>query len=923
MSNVTRLKKKKLVINGHAMEILVDENDSLVHVLRRQLGLTGTKVGCRKGQCGICNVILNGKVVPSCIMKMGKVPDGASILTIEGIGTPDHPHPLQLAWAKLGAAQCGICTPGFIISAYNLLQENSAPTRDEVRAQFKKTRNACRCTGYKPNVDATMTAAAVMRGDADISTLLPDPREGDHLYGSSYPRPSAIPKACGTWDFAADTMEKMPDCFLHLSLVQAKVSHAKILSIDTSEAEKMPGVVRVLTHRDVQGTNRINNMNCYEWDKGSGADRPILCDDKVYMYGDAIAIVAADTKEHADAAVGKVVVKLRELPAYMSAPEAAAPGAAQIHEGTPNVFCEQDTVKGKDPAELFKDPDVVTVEGDYYTQRVPHLVLEPDVGYAYYNENGLLTIHSKSVGIYMTRDQIAEGLGLAPEKICIIQNNCGSTFGYKLDTTIEGLLGVAVMATGQPCYLEFSMEQQITYTGKRSPFFMHLQLGANKKTGKLVGLNANFLVDHGAYADIADLLLTRGNQFIGSGYELENVRNHGEITTTNHAYGAAFRGYGSPQSLFATESIIDEMAIKLGEDPFEFRMKNLYTPESTTPYGDKPDILPYNELMGMIRPYYQDAVKRTRANSTETKKQGVGLSLACYCIGDENCDSAEAAMELLPDGRFATYSTWEDHGQGADIGILTVTQETLRMNGIRVRPEDIVMVSNDTSKCPNSGSAAGSRSQLIVGNAIYDAGEKLVKAMRKGDGTFRTYDEMKAEGIDTYYKGAFSTDPYCTPIDPKTGLSDYPHIAFMYGVFMTEVEVDITTGKVQVKKVRVAVDAGKIGNKLAVDGQYYGGIAQGIGMALSEDFEDIHKQNTLLKCGFPTIDVIPDDMEILYLETPRKHSVFGSSGCGEVVLSSPHASVINAIANACGARIRDLPAYPEKVLKALREKKPV
>ncbi len=206
---------------------------------------------------------------------------------------------------------------------------------------------------------------------------------------------------------------------------------------------------------------------------------------------------------------------------------------------------------------------------------------------------------------------------------------------------------------------------------------------------------------------------------------------------------------------------------------------------------------------------------------------------------------------------------------------------------------------------------------------IYDAGEKLVKAMRKGDGTFRTYDEMKAEGIDTYYKGAFSTDPYCTPIDPKTGLSDYPHIAFMYGVFMTEVEVDITTGKVQVKKVRVAVDAGKIGNKLAVDGQYYGGIAQGIGMALSEDFEDIHKQNTLLKCGFPTIDVIPDDMEILYLETPRKHSVFGSSGCGEVVLSSPHASVINAIANACGARIRDLPAYPEKVLKALREKKPV
>ena len=917
MDAVKKLKKKELVVNGQPVSILVDEEDSLAHVIRHQLGLTGTKVGCQKNQCGVCNIILNGKVVRSCVTKMRMVSDESSIITIEGIGTPAAPHPLQLAWAKHGAAQCGFCSPGFIVSAYGLLQENPNPTRAEVRAHFKKTRNTCRCTGYKPNVDAVMAAAAVMRGDADISTLLTDPKEGEHLYGSSYPRPSALPKACGTWDFGADSMEKMPNSFLHLALVQAKVSHAKILKIMTDEAEKMPGVVRVLTHKDVKGTNRINNMNGYEWDKASGADRPILCDDKVYMYGDPLAIIAADTKEHAQAAAEKVIIELEELPAYMNALAAAAPDAMDIHEGTPNVFCEQNTVKGEDPEALFEEPDIVTVEGDYYTQRVPHLVLEPDVGYAYYDEEGRLTIHSKSVGIYMTRDQIAEGLGLEPAQIRVIQNNCGGTFGYKLVATIEGLLGAAVMATGLPCYLAFSMEQQITYTSKRSPFFMHLKLGADKKTGKLVGLKANFLIDHGAYGDLADLLLTRGNQFIGSGYHIENVRNHGEITATNHAYGAAFRGYGSPQSLFATESIIDEMAVKLGEDPFEFRMKNLYTQESTTPYGDKPDILPYNELMDMLRPYYNEAVERTRRNSTETKKQGVGLALACYCVGDEDCDGAEAAMELLPDGRFATYSTWEDHGQGADIGVLTVTQEALHMNGIHARPEDIVNIANDTAKCPNSGSAAGSRSQVIRGNAIYDAAEKLAAAMKKEDGTFRSYQEMKKEGVDTYYQGTFSTESYCTPIDPQTGLSDYPHIAFMYGVFLTEVEVDITTGKTRVVKVRVAVDAGKIGNKLAVDGQYYGGIAQGIGMALTEDFEDIHKQDDLVSCGLPRIDEVPDDLEIIYLETPRKHSKFGSSGCGEVVLTSPHASIINAIANACGARIRDLPAYPEKVLKAL------
>ncbi len=197
-------------------------------------------------------------------------------------------------------------------------------------------------------------------------------------------------------------------------------------------------------------------------------------------------------------------------------------------------------------------------------------------------------------------------------------------------------------------------------------------------------------------------------------------------------------------------------------------------------------------------------------------------------------------------------------------------KNALHRQGIHVKPQDIVLVSNDTAKCPNSGGAAGSRSQVITGNAIFEAAEKLANAMRKPDGSYRTYAEMQAEGIDTYYVGSFSTGQVCKPLDRYTGMCDYPHIAFMYGVFLTEVEVDVETGRVKVLKVRVAVDAGKIGNKLAVDGQYYGGIAQGIGMALSEDFEDIHSQNTLAKCGLPTIDVVPDDLELVYLETRRR-----------------------------------------------------
>ena len=922
MTEIQNFYKKDLVVNGSSHTVLVRKDDFLVDVIRKQLGLTGTKVGCRLNQCGICSVILDGKLVKSCMVKMSKVADNAHITTIEGIGTPDNLHPLQAAWVKYGAAQCGFCTPGFIVAAKVLLDENPNPTREEVREWFRKNKNACRCTGYKPIVDAVMAAAKVMRGEMDVTELgFKMPADG-RIFGTDYPRPSAIAKVCGTWDFGADTGVKMPEGVLRIAMVQAEVSHANLLAIHTEEAEKMPGVEAVLTYKDVKGTNQINNMIFYPWSKGSGYDRPILCSDKIFQYGDVVALVLADTQEHADAAAKKVTMDIEELPAYMNAREAAAPDAMEIHPGSPNVFCEQDTIKGEDPLPLLEKADVV-IDADYYTQRVPHLVLEPDVGYAYYDENGLLTIHTKSVNVYLHRDMICEGLGLPAEQIRLVQNNAGATFGYKLAATMEALLGVAVMATGKPVFLEYTMHQQLTYTGKRSPFFMHLTMGANKEDGKIVGLNANFLIDHGAYSELGDLLMTRGNQFIGAGYHIPNLRNHGAITVTNHAYGAPMRGYGSPQSLFATESIVDELARALGEDPFEFRYKNLYTEESTTPYGNKHDELVYAELMDMLRPIYNAALERKeKANAAGGPvKYGVGISLACYCVGDETCDASDAAMAILPDGKFAMYNTWEDHGQGADIGALTLTQEALAKNGLLVSVDDIVLVSNDTAKCPNSGGAAGSRSQLITGNAIYEAAEKLANAMRKEDGTYRTYDEMVAEGIETYYLGSFSTGTVCTPLDHKTGLTPYSHIAFMYGVFISEVEVDTTTGKTKVVKMSVAVDSGKIGNKLAVDGQYYGGMAQGIGMALSEDFEDLKKHVTLAKSGFPYIDAVPDDLELLYLETPRKHSAFGCSGCGEVVLSSPHASVINAIDDACGARIRHLPAYPEKVLAALEAKK--
>ncbi len=337
-----------LDINGIPKTVLANPEDSLAKVLREQLGLTGTKVGCGGGQCGACSVILDGKVVRSCITKMAKVPENARIVTIEGIGTPTKLHALQVAWMNYGGVQCGFCSPGFIVSAKGLLDENPKPTREEVRDWFQKHHNLCRCTGYKPLVDAVMEAAKVLRGEATLEQLSANskPDKDGRIWNTYYPRPSALSKVTGTCDYGADLGIKLPKDALHIALVQPKVSHANIVSVDTSEAEKMPGVQKVVTHKDVTGTNRISGLLTYPWSKCDGFERPILNDTKIFQYGDVVAMVLADTKQQAEAAAAKVKVELEKLPAYMNCLDAATDDAIEIHPGTPNVFFEVDLKKG-------------------------------------------------------------------------------------------------------------------------------------------------------------------------------------------------------------------------------------------------------------------------------------------------------------------------------------------------------------------------------------------------------------------------------------------------------------------------------------------------------------------------------------------------------------------------------------------------
>ena len=903
--------KKQIVVNGIARKLVVDAEETLVNVLRKSLGLTGTKVGCGEGQCGACSVIMDGKVVRACATKMKRVDDGADITTIEGIGTPANPHPLQLAWMLHGAAQCGFCSPGFIVSAKGLLDVNPKPTRDEVRDWFQKHRNACRCTGYKPLVDAVMDAAKVLRGEksaADLEFKLP--KDGS-VWGTRYPRPSAMAKVTGTLDFGADLGLKLPAGTLQCALVQAEVSHAKILSIDTAEAEKMPGVVKVVTHKDVKGKNRITGLITFPTNKGDGWDRPILCDEKIFQYGDAIAIVCADTEEQAKAAAKKVKVQIEQLPEYMSAPAAMAEDAIEIHPGTPNVYYIQKIAKGADTKPIFDKADVV-VEGSYYTSRQPHLPIEPDCGFAYIDDEGKLIIHSKSIGLHLHLYMIAPGLGLEPDQLHLVQNPAGGTFGYKFSPTLEALVGAAALATGRPVNLVYDYRQQQAYTGKRSPFWTDVRLAATKD-GKLLGMETDWTVDHGPYSEFGDLLTLRGAQYIGAGYDIANIRGEGRTVCTNHCWGAAFRGYGAPESEFPSETLMDELAEKLGMDPFELRYKNIYRKGSTTPTGQDPEVYSLPEMFDIMRPKYEEAKKRAAAASTAEIKRGVGIALGVYGAGLDGADSAAADAELMADGTVTIYDCWQDHGQGADMGTLGTAHEALRPLGIT--PDKIRLVMNDTRVAPNTGPAGGSRSQVMGGQAIINACEQLVKAMTKPGGGFRTYDEMVAEKLPLRYNGKWTAPAK----DCDANGQGSPFCCYMYGLFLSEVAVEVATGKTTVEKMSIVGDIGKVNNYSLVDGQIYGGVAQGIGLALTEDYEDLKKHATIRGAGIPYIKDIPDDMEITYVETPRPAGPFGASGVGEMPLTAPHAAVLNAVYNACGARVREIPALPEKILAAMKK----
>ena len=907
-----KLSKKWLKINNADRMVVYDpERDTLADVLRR-IGLTGTKIGCGTGICGACSVILDGKVVRSCTRKLKTLAEFANVITIEGIGTPMNLHPIQRAFIAYGSVQCGICSPGFIVSSYALLQQNKNPSRTEVRAWFQKHYNICRCTGYKQIVNAVMAAAKVMRGEMAAEDLDFKVTEKGY-YNTTTPRPSALAKVCGTLDYGEDMSLKMPPGTLHGAVVQPRVGHhAKILEIDYSEAEKMPGVVKVVTAKDVKGNNLINQFLMHKRATVTKPNRPIFVDKTIFRYGDVVAVVLADTKDNARAAAKMVKVKTEPLPEYLNFLDAVVPDAMQIHEEAPNIYIYQPLIKGESADEIIKKSKY-SVEASFRSPREPHLSIEGDIIQAYWDEDDILTVHCKSQAIQICRANMAKGIGLPIEKLRLVHNGVGGSFGWSTNSTSFAIAAVCAMAVDKPISLVMSYEEFMHFSGKRTPAHMNGRLSCDEK-GYITALEYDVGVDHGAYSELADTLMGKISLF-GNPYRIPNVRGLARMAYTNHNVGVAYRGYGHPQTSTAMEGLVDMLAEKAGIDQFEFREMNVVHEGDLSINNRRLHQYPYQEMMEAAKPYYLDAKKRAKEETTEKLRRGIGITTCYFKPLAGPFDKAEVYLELLPNGKIRHYNTWADMGQGGDAGTLVLTLEALKPLGLK--PQDIELLMCDSKLCPDTGIAASSRSHYMAGNATINAAEQLLNAMRKEDGSYRTYEQMIAEGIPVKYTGFHTIAGLNVGGgNPNTGEADGSPTG-MYGVCLAEVAVDTETGKTKVLSMKMWADAGVVGNKLAAEGQAYGGMSHTIGYALSEDYDDVKRHDNIIRAGIPLIEDVPDDMEVFWHENPRPDGPFGSSGLSELFQNSQHMAVINGIYNATGVRIFELPAYPEKVKAGL------
>jgi aldehyde oxidoreductase len=885
------MRKVILEVNGRRHEVLAGRDDVLLDLLRDGLDLVGAKQSCdRKGQCGACTVIVNGKAVLSCLAKARSL-DGAEVITVEGLGTPANPHLIQHAFVLSGAVQCGFCTPGLIMAAKALLDKDPDP--DEAAIKKALARNLCRCTGYVKIIEAVRLAGRFLRGEAAPEQVAPPPDAG--VMGVSHPRPSAYAKACGTARFTADY--RIPGA-LEIAVVRSSVPHALIKSIDASTAEAMPGVAGVMTAADIKGTNILKYMV---------EDRPVLCPDRVRQIGDPIALVAARSKAEAEAAARAVVVDLEPQP-VLDGPEAAlADGAPQLHaeHDRPNLCFRQPQVKGDAEAALAESAAVI--EERITTQCNHQSPLETEATVAYWDEEEdddepRLVVVGRSINIHHHLGMLQEALGW--ENMSYEEAFVGGQFGIKIDVVSEGLAAAAAIHFQSPVRYIPGLHESMLMAPKRHPFRMDVKLAADGD-GRLTAYCNDMLVDNGAYHSMGHVVVTRAMLMLSGSYHIPSVKADSRLVYTNNPWGAAARGAGPPQANFALEVAMEMLADKLGMDPFEFRLANLLQPGQSKSTGRVADLWPVAELMEAMRPHYERARREAAEASTDKLRRGVGLATGSFGIGGPG-DMSVAAVELDADGGVSIYAAAADPGEGNDSMLSQLAAEVMGLPLSKVR-----LHTRSTDLTAASGPAAGSRITYMIGGAVVNALEQLKAAMAEAGA--KDAAGLEAAGKPVRYLGK-KVNEDAGPLNPETGQGP-SFESQVHAVQLVELVVDTESGEVRVLKMTTAVDAGPVIHPQNLTGQLEGGADMGVGWALRERYV-AGETKDWRTFKFPTI-AQSFAHEVIIRETPRPQGPLGCTGVGEMCMVPTAPAVINGIKDAVGAFITDLPATPDKVLAAL------
>ncbi|MDY6846705.1 MAG: molybdopterin cofactor-binding domain-containing protein [Chloroflexota bacterium] len=900
----------------------------LVRFLREELRLTGTKQGCdSKGTCGLCKVIINGKARISCVRKMSSL-DGAIIETIENLAiNGGMPHPLIQTVIQDGIFQCGFCASGAILSAKALLDKTLNPSDKEIERAISGI--LCRCVGLNRMDQSIKRAAGILRGDIE-RTWTEEDTANEYM---------TIEKLTGKKIYTDDLRF---DGMLIAKAVRANMPHGKVKSVDISNAEKMPGIVKILTSKDIPGKNIFGLVV---------PDQQVFCDDVVRYLGDTLALVIGETIREVEEAIKAVDVEIEPLPVVATIEDALKADAPVLHRrlgdispDMPNVLKHFHIRKG-DPQEGFAKADLI-YEQSYHVPFVEHAYMEPETSIGVSEDDGTVKIFVGSQGPVEDRAQVAQVLGIDEALVQIAHMYMGGGFGGKEDIAGQIHAALATFHTGRPVKVHWSREESIAVSYKRHAADLYYKMGMTKE-GKLVAADVKVYGDTGAYASAGETVLFRMMAFACGPYEIPNVEVNTYAVHTNNNPSGAFRGYGSPQVAFAAETHLQYMIEALGLDPIEARLQNALDYGKATITGD---VLTEDVGAGMVQCI--QAVKRELAKTKmpqveKNEKLGVGIACAYKNVGlgISVPDRSGAQVSLERDGKFLVRHGGTDMGQGSNQVVATIASRVL---GVPLK--DIRVHTGDTREDPHGGITTASRATFVTGNAAKKAAEGLrevlweavstefgapVDVLKIQNGVFiNTKRGKEIITLKTLAAGPtqfkWSTDYEApqtqAPFELIPAYPDVPdaplHFAYDFGAQAAILSVNLETGETKVHKIIAAHDSGEPIIYKNVIGQIEGAVVQGLGYALSENFaieDGIPKTTRLRDLGLLRFRDIPEIIAIPITD-PHPKGPFGAKGMGELALSPTAPAVINAIHDATGVWLRELPATQERVKRALEEK---